>query len=159
MKDCMASFSNTQLLPTLYVCLCRLCPMSSGTEIWAAAFGQHVHPILILVDFFFWGCLKDKVYYSNPLAEEELKKNRKEIANIPAEQLENVYQNHFSRYEECLLVEGQHFQHFLWSVNCKYLIPNVIGRQAYWIIGKISMRLAAVHRSPWSAEPCTGQRR
>jgi hypothetical protein len=38
-------------------------------------------------DIFFWGCLKDKVYNSNPRAE-ELKENiRREISNIPAEQL------------------------------------------------------------------------
>jgi hypothetical protein len=39
--------------------------MSLGTELLAAVFGQHIHPILIL-DFFFWGCLRNKVYNSNP---------------------------------------------------------------------------------------------
>jgi hypothetical protein len=63
--DSMAGFSKTQLLPILHVCLYRLCPMSSGTELSEVVFGQHVHPILILVIFFFWGCLKDKVYNSN----------------------------------------------------------------------------------------------
>jgi hypothetical protein len=53
--------------------------LSSGTELSAVTFGQHVHPILILVVFFFWGCLKDK-------DKEELKENiRREIVNIPAE--------------------------------------------------------------------------
>jgi hypothetical protein len=38
-------------------------------------------------DFFFWGCLGGKVYDRN-LQTEELKENiRREIANIPAEQL------------------------------------------------------------------------
>jgi hypothetical protein len=38
--------------------------------------------------FFFWGCLKDKVYKSNPRME-ELKENiRREITKIPAEQLQ-----------------------------------------------------------------------
>jgi hypothetical protein len=36
---------------TLHVCLCRLCPMSSGTELSAVIFGQHVHLILIFVIF------------------------------------------------------------------------------------------------------------
>jgi uncharacterized protein YfkK (UPF0435 family) len=46
--------------------------------------------------------------------EEELKENiRGEIANIPAEQLQMVNQNLFRRCEECLHVEGQHFQHCL----------------------------------------------
>jgi hypothetical protein len=38
-------------LPTLHVCLCRLCPMFSGTELSAVVFCQHVHPILIFVIF------------------------------------------------------------------------------------------------------------
>jgi hypothetical protein len=61
-------------------------------------------------DFFFWGCLKDKVYNNNPRIE-ELKENiRREIANIPAEQLQMVQQNLFDLCGECLRVEGQHFQ-------------------------------------------------
>jgi hypothetical protein len=41
---------------------------------------------------------------------EELKENIcREIANIPAEQLQRVNQNLFQQYEECLHVEGQHF--------------------------------------------------
>jgi hypothetical protein len=56
--------------------------MSSGSELSAVVFSQHVHPILILVIFFFWGYLKDKVYNSNPRTEEELNKNiRRETAN------------------------------------------------------------------------------
>jgi hypothetical protein len=53
-----------------------------------------------------------------------------------------------------LCVEGQHFQHHLWFVNCNYFIPNVIGQQAYWFIGKIHICLAA--RSALVTE---GQRR
>jgi hypothetical protein len=60
-EDCKAGFSKTQLLPTLHVYLCWLCPMSSGTELSAVVFDQHVHPILLPVIFYFWGCLKDKV--------------------------------------------------------------------------------------------------
>jgi hypothetical protein len=51
-------------------------------------FGQHV--LLNPCDFFFWGCLKDKVYNSNSRTE-ELKENiHTKIANIPAEQLQRV---------------------------------------------------------------------
>jgi hypothetical protein len=75
--------------------------------IWAAR-----SPNLILVIFFFCGCLKDKVYNSNPTTgmKEYISK---EIANSPAEQFERANQNLFSRCEECLRVKGQHFQHFL----------------------------------------------
>jgi hypothetical protein len=83
--------------------------MSSGTELSAVVFGQHVHRILILVIFFFWGCSNDRVYNSNPRTE-ELKENiRSQIANIPAKQLQKVNENLFRRCEECLRVEGQHF--------------------------------------------------
>jgi hypothetical protein len=78
--------------------------ISSG--IWSAR-------SLDLCDFFFWGCLKDKMYSSNPQTE-ELKENIcREIANIPSEQLQGVNQNVFRRCEECLRVEEQHFQYLL----------------------------------------------
>jgi hypothetical protein len=47
----MAGFSKTQLLLTVHIYLCRLCPMSSGTELSAVVFGQHIHSFLILVIF------------------------------------------------------------------------------------------------------------
>jgi hypothetical protein len=49
--DSMVGFSKTQLLPTLHVCLCRVCLMSSGAQFSALIFGQHIHLILILVIF------------------------------------------------------------------------------------------------------------
>jgi hypothetical protein len=48
----MAGFSKTQLLPTLHVYLCRLCPMTSGTKLSEVVFGQHFHPILTLVIYY-----------------------------------------------------------------------------------------------------------
>jgi hypothetical protein len=108
--------------------------------------------------FLFWACLTDKLYKCN-LWTEELKENIcKEIANIPAEQFQRVNQNSFCQREKCLRVEGQHFQHLLWSVNCNYFIPNVICQQAYWITGKIRMRLGA-NRAPVTVKrrACTGQ--
>jgi hypothetical protein len=46
--------------------------------------------------------------------EEELNENIcREISNIPREHLQKVNQNPFRQYEECLRVEGQHFQHLL----------------------------------------------
>jgi hypothetical protein len=61
--------------------------------------------------------LKDKVYSNNPTTE-ELKENiHREISNIPEEDRQKVNQNLFRRCEECLRVEGQYFQHLLWSVN------------------------------------------
>jgi hypothetical protein len=71
--------------------------MSSGRELSAVVFDQHVQLTLILVILSSGGCLKDKVYNSNTRTE-ELKENiRKEIANIPAEQLQMVNQNLFGR--------------------------------------------------------------
>jgi hypothetical protein len=51
-------------------------------------------PDLNSCDIFFCGCLKGKVYSSNPRMEEGVKENiRKEISNIPAEHLQKVNQN------------------------------------------------------------------
>jgi hypothetical protein len=111
----MAGFSKTQLLPTARtrMSMQALSDVFGGkiisSGIWAAR-----SPDLNPCDFFFWGCLKDKVYNSNPGTEGELKENiRREIANIPAEQLQNVNQNLFRQCEECLRVQGQHFQPLL----------------------------------------------
>jgi hypothetical protein len=58
--------------------------------------------------------LKDKVYRNNPQTEEEMKENfRQEISNIPAKHLQKANQNLFRWFNECLCVEGQHFQHLL----------------------------------------------
>jgi hypothetical protein len=93
--------------------------------------------------FFVLGFFEEQNLQQWPPWKKELKENiRMETANIPAEQLQRVNQNLFRRCEECLCVDGQHYQHHLWSMNCKYFIPNVIGLQAYWFIGKIGMYLA-----------------
>jgi hypothetical protein len=57
-------------------------------------FVQHVHLLVILCDFFFWGCSKDKVYSSSPRTEEELKESIcREILDIAAENLQKVNRN------------------------------------------------------------------
>jgi hypothetical protein len=78
-----------------------------GQNLSAVIFSQHVHPILILVIFFFWSCLMEKVSNCNSQTE-ELKENiRRNITVILAEQLQRVRinQNLFRRCEECLRVE------------------------------------------------------
>jgi hypothetical protein len=69
-------------------------------------------PDLNSCDCFFWGCLKDKAYNSNPRTEELKGYISREIINIPAEQLQRVNQNLFRRFDDCLHVEGQHCQYF-----------------------------------------------
>jgi hypothetical protein len=60
-------------------------------------------------DFFFWGCLKDKVCSNNPRTE-ELKENiRREISNIPAEHLPPV--------QGMSTCGGTKFSDHLWSVK------------------------------------------
>jgi hypothetical protein len=84
-----------------------------GDRIISSGIWPSRSPDLNPSDFLFWGCLKGNVYNSNPRTE-ELKENiRKEIANIPAEQLRRADQNLFRWYEEYLRVEEQHFQHLL----------------------------------------------
>jgi hypothetical protein len=87
-----------------HVCLCRLCPMSyriSSSGIWPAC-----SPYLNHHNFFFWACLKDKVYNFKPRTE---KPNCMETANIPAEQVQRVNQNFCCWCEECLHVKGAAF--------------------------------------------------
>jgi hypothetical protein len=75
-----------------------------NSGIWPAC-----SPSLNPCEFFFWHYLKDRAYNSNAQME-ELKENIcREIANIPAEQLQRVNQNPFCRCEECLHVEGTAF--------------------------------------------------
>jgi hypothetical protein len=118
----------------------------------AVIFGQHVHLILILA-ICFWGCLKDKVYSSNPRTEEEKENIHREIANIPAEQLQKVNQNLFRRCKECLRVEGRHFQHLLSSVNKSKNFPSFRTLSAVRHAdssGKfVYLSQQATHRSPW----------
>jgi hypothetical protein len=98
-----------------------------SSDIWPAR-----SPDLNPCDFFFWHCSNDKVYKNNSRTEEQLKENnRREIASIPAEELQRLYQNLFRRCEECPRVGGQHFRYPFCSVNCNYFILNVIGQKAY----------------------------
>jgi hypothetical protein len=52
-----------------------------------------------------------KVCNSNSQTEEPKENIRREIANIPAGQLQRVNLNVFRRCDECLSVKGQQFQH------------------------------------------------
>jgi hypothetical protein len=80
-----------------------------GSDIWPARSLD-----LTPCDFFFWSCLKNQVYDSNLLTEEELKENiHREISNIPAEHLQKVNRSLFCLCENCLYIEGQHFQNLL----------------------------------------------
>jgi hypothetical protein len=105
----MAGFTMTQLLPMSMQALSDVLENRTIiSSIWPAS-SSGLNPC----DFLFWGCLKDKVYNSNPRTK-ELKENiRREIANIPVEQLQRINQNLFRRCEEYSRIEGQHFQHFL----------------------------------------------
>jgi hypothetical protein len=78
----MAGFSKIQLLPTLHVCLCSLCSTSSGTELSAGVFGQHIHLNLILVIFSSGVAKRTKFITVIPELKEDI---HREIANIPAE--------------------------------------------------------------------------
>jgi hypothetical protein len=64
--------------------------ISSG--IWSAR-----SPELNPCDFFFWGCLRDKVYNTNHRTIELNENTSREIGNIPAEQLQRVNQSLFRR--------------------------------------------------------------
>jgi hypothetical protein len=79
-----------------------------SSDIWSAR-----SPDLNPYNFFRWGCLKYNVYNSNPRTEELRENIRREIFNIAAENHKNVNENPFRLCEQCLRVEGQHFQHLI----------------------------------------------
>jgi hypothetical protein len=113
-------------------------------------------PDLNPCEFFFWGCLEDKVYNSNPWMEEPKENIHWEIANIPTEQLQRVNQNLFCQCEECLHVEGQHFQHLLWSVNKGKNFSSFwmlsTARHADLLARFIYASQQLLHQPPWSTE-------
>jgi hypothetical protein len=109
----MAGFSMTQLLPTLHVLSMQALSVVFRDRIISSGIWPTRSPELENCDFFFWGCLKDNVYNSNPQTEEQKENIRRETANIPVDQLQRVNQNFFRRCEECVRTEGQHFQHIL----------------------------------------------
>jgi hypothetical protein len=78
-----------------------------GNRIVSSGICPASSPDLNHCDFFFWGCLKDRVYNSNPRPEELEENIRREIANIPAEQLQRANQSLFPHCKECLRIEGQ----------------------------------------------------
>jgi hypothetical protein len=80
---------------------------------------------------------------SNPRMEELKENNRREISNITADNLWEVNQNLFCWCEECLRVEGQHFQHLLWYVNKNKNFPSFQMLLTCWVINKIHVSLAA----------------
>jgi hypothetical protein len=83
--------------------------MSSGTEISAAVFGQHIHLTFNACDFFFCGFLRDKVYNSKPWL--------KELKKIFLRKLQIFLQNSFKGLiRTCSLMGGMSMcegrQHF-----------------------------------------------
>jgi hypothetical protein len=100
--------------------------------------------------------LKDNVYNSNPWMEELKEIIHREIANVPAEQLRSINQNLFCLCEECLHVEGQHFQQ-LWCVNkgknsLSFRMLSAI-RNADSSEKFVCASQQAAHRLPRCAEP------
>jgi hypothetical protein len=83
MEDSMTSYNKTATATAHTARMYMYTLMSSGTELSAMVLGQRVHPILILVTFFFWGCLKATFTAVSP-KQKKLKENiRREDANIP----------------------------------------------------------------------------
>jgi hypothetical protein len=76
-----------------------------GDKIISSGISSACSTNLIIV-FFPWSYLKDKVYNGNTQTEEIKENIHKEMANIPAEQLQIVNQNLFCCCKEYLHVEG-----------------------------------------------------
>ena len=69
-------------------------------------------PDLSPLDFFFWGYCKENVYRSNPECINELRCNVKNImSEISAATCSKVIRNFEKRVHNCILRQGDHFEH------------------------------------------------
>ncbi len=65
-------------------------------------------------DFFLWGCMKDRIFVTNPTSIEDLKATITTLIHfIDVHTLRKVFQNMMKRAKACLSVEGGHFEHLL----------------------------------------------
>ncbi len=72
-------------------------------------------PYLSPCDFFLWGCMKNRVFATNPTSIVDLKATIMTVSqSIDVRTLRKVFQNMMKRAKACLSVEGGHFEHFLW---------------------------------------------
>lgn len=71
-------------------------------------------PDLNLLDYFFWGHLKNSVYATKPENVHELRNRILDVvASINAENLQNVLHNFYERLAHCQTVIGHQFEHLI----------------------------------------------
>lgn len=71
-------------------------------------------PDLTIMDFFYWGYLKSKVYTTKPANLDELRDRIiTASAGITREQLQNVSREMYHRLGHCLATNGEHFENLL----------------------------------------------
>ncbi len=76
--------------------------------------GLHAVRTCRLATFFVGGCMKDRVFATNPTSIEDLKATiTTVIQSIDVLILWKVFQNMMKRVKACLSVEGGHFEHLL----------------------------------------------
>lgn len=65
-------------------------------------------------DFFLWGFIKSKVYFSKPRDVPELRQRIINVcAEIPPEMIRSAIDNFYARLALCQTVNGEHFEHLL----------------------------------------------
>lgn len=69
-------------------------------------------PNLNPLDYFFWGFVKTSVFRTPPLSLDDLKDRiRRTVRDISPQMLTNVRRAFYDRIEQCMWVNGQHFEH------------------------------------------------
>ena len=92
-------------LPQPMLDLCALLPTKNF---------DRVAPILVLLNFFLWGFLKDRVYRNNPQTIGDLKENiHTEMQAIPVTTCHQVMKNFIRRLELCRERNGGHLEQLL----------------------------------------------
>jgi len=71
-------------------------------------------PDIAPLDFFLWGYIKNKVYFTKPRNLDELQQRIiDECAAIPPEMIRSAIDNFYVRLAHCQTVNGEHFEHLL----------------------------------------------
>lgn len=102
-----------------------------GWEIRRGLWPLH-SPDLTACDFYFWGCVEDKLYRTNLHTMEALRNNIRYEITIICNQ-EHQILHVFCSYNECFHSGGQHFQHPVIALVSFYKTLKVIVTVSFFL--------------------------
>lgn len=95
---------------SMYVCVCGI-RMAQRLMLCSIAWPAR-SPDLTPLDFFLWGRIKDLVYATAPITQEDMRQRIIDAcASINVEELYNVQASLIRKFQWCLDENGGHFEH------------------------------------------------